>query len=176
MKHLWLDLEDTIITPVMEGWFNTHLVNTDKIDRVLATWKPDFVLLFSFAIHDREELKRFNLGTRSMIENRFGFILSTTWTVDGDIIPMCCREMGLSTHAVDFMDASAFWSKHQAFRLCMRQFFGTTHRHEVDTEVLLLDDAVHHEEFRWPDLRVSGTILNIDSPTFDHAISSLNPS
>jgi hypothetical protein len=161
MRHLWIDLEDTIITPVLDGWFNTQLVNTDKIDRVLASFKPDFVHLFSFAIHNREELKRFNLGTRPMIENRFGFSLSSTWTVDDDIIPMCCREMGIHPSTVDFSDASAFWSKHQAFRLCMRQFFATSHRHDIDVEVMLLDDMVFQEEFRWPDIRVSGTIHNI---------------
>ena len=162
VKHLFLDLEDTVITPVLDGWFNTHLINVDKIKAFMAEFQPDFVHLFSFAVWNQAELLRFDAGTRPMLEEMLGKKFCTTWTVDDDIIPMCTNVMNLGQGSVTFSDASDFWGKHEAFRLCMRHTFKNTHQHDVDTEVVLLDDAVFNERFHWPDLRISGQVLNID--------------
>jgi hypothetical protein len=163
VKHLFLDLEDTVITPVLSGWFNTRLINVPKIKSFMAEFKPNFVHLFSFAVWNEQELLRFNMGTRPMLEESLGMPLCTTWTVEGDIIPMCCSVMRLGQGSVSFSDACEFWSKHESFRLCMRHTFKDTHKQGVDTEVVLLDDAVFNEHFHWPDLQITGRVLNIDT-------------
>jgi hypothetical protein len=165
-KHLWLDLEDTVIAPVMEGWWKTELIdaNVRKIRRIIATFQPDVVNIFSFAIHDELQLVGFNAGTRPMIEAAIGKQLSTVLTVDEQIIPMCCGVMGLTPSTVDFQEMSNFWSKHEAFRLCMRHITKNLWVNwQQETEVVLLDDAVFNESFKWPDLHVTGHIMNIDT-------------
>lgn len=178
VRHLFIDLEDTVITPVLDGWFNTHMINVPKVKSIIEEWKPNFVHLFSFAVWNKEQLKRFKTGTQPMIEHSLGIKLSTTWTVDDDIIPMCCNVMRLGQGSVDFSEMSNFWSKHEAFRLCMRHHFKTAvNWPDLSVEVMLLDDAVLNETFAWPDLQISGQIINIDSPmepwnAFDRADNS----
>jgi hypothetical protein len=163
-KHLFLDLEDTIITPVMNGWFNTELINLQKIRKVIAEFQPDQVHVFSFAIWNERELKGFNDGTRRMIEEALGVKLIMVPAVDDQIIPACCSILKIAASTVDFSDASAFWGKHEAFRLFARSTFKYTWAAwEIDTHVLLLDDAVFDEKFEWPDLHITGEIRNIDA-------------
>lgn len=157
IKHLWLDLEDTIITPVVNGWFNTQLMNVEKIKRFITEFKPDFVHVFSFAIWNEHELLRFNEGTRPMIEKALEIQFSIVPTVDDDILPVCSKVMNL--HGLTFIDMSDFWGKQEAFRLNMRHMFATT---DQEIDVVLLDDAVFNEKFSWPDLHIQGQILNID--------------
>lgn len=162
VRHLFLDLEDTVITPVLNGWFNTHMINVPKVKAFIAEFKPTAVHLFSFAIWNEAERERFNLGTREMLENCLGIKLSLVPTVDDDIIPICCKVLNLSPATVQFDEMSCFWGKQGTFRLCMQNMFANTHQHAVDTEVVLLDDAVFNETFIWPDKRVTGRIINID--------------
>lgn len=163
IRHLFLDLEDTVITPVMNGWFNTHMINVQKVRAFIAEYKPDSVHLFSFAIWNEAERTRFNLGTRPMLEKSLGITLSAVPTVDDEIIPVACKVMNLGNGSVDFQEMSNFWGKHETFRLNMRHMFKTAHQHGNEVEVALLDDAVINEEFYWPDLKVRGRILNIDT-------------
>ncbi len=163
-KSVWLDLEDTIITPVVDGWWKTELINVEKIKRIIDDFNPDSVNIFSFAIWNQKELQSFNSAVRPLIEQHLGRKLSSIPTVDDEIIPTCCAVLGLQRNTVDFSEASAFWSKHQAFRLCCRQLFKNiwaTWQHE--TEVLFLDDVVWNETFEWPDIKVKGQIINIDT-------------
>jgi hypothetical protein len=162
VRHLFLDLEDTVITPVTEGWFNTHLINVEKVKAFIAEYKPTHVHLFSFAIWNVAQRDRFNQGTRLMLERALGITLSLVPTVDDDIIPICCKVMGMGREAVDFSEMSNFWGKQIAFKLCMQDMFKHASKHDVDTEVVLLDDVVFNEHFFWPDARVRGRILNID--------------
>jgi hypothetical protein len=161
-KHLFLDLEDTIITPVVDGWFNTHLINLEKIQAVMADFEPDEIHVFSFAVWNQQELVRFNMGTRPMIETRLGKRFSIVPTVDDDIIPACCSIMHIDPGSIVFSDMSDFWGKQESFRLFCRKIFANTHTHDIDTEVILLDDAVMNEGFYFPDLRLRGSIHNID--------------
>lgn len=158
-RHLWLDLEDTIITPVTDGWFNVQLINVHKISSFIEEWKPDFVHVFSFAIWDEQQLLRFNMAVRERIERVLGVKISAVPTVDGEIIPTACGVLGISPDLVSFQEASEFWGKQETFRLNMR------HLHKANTvpvEVAFMDDAVFNEEFSWPDLKVTGKIINID--------------
>lgn len=164
MNHLLLDLEDTVITPVLNGWFNTHLINVPKIRRVLEEFRPDQVSVFSFAVWNEAELKRFNMGTRPMIESAFGFKFELVPTVDDDIIPACCSEMNIHRDRVDFQDASNFWSKQGAFRHWARVHIKALRRHEPNLPIhmLLLDDAVYNEQVIWKDLNAIVEQQNID--------------
>lgn len=163
IRHLFLDLEDTVITPVMDGWFNTHVINNEKVKAFIDEFKPDQVHIFSFAVWNEQELLRFNMGTRPMLEKSLGVKLGAVPTVDGEIIPAACNVMRLSPEAVDFQEMSNFWGKHEAFRLNMRNKFKNVKAHNIEVEVVLLDDAVINEEFFWPDLGVRGRIINIDT-------------
>lgn len=163
IKHLFLDLEDTITTPNIDGWDSVDIINTDKIKSVIDSFDPDYVSIFSFALHDSHQLKLFNKSVRLPIENAIDRQLSLIFTVDTDIIPICCEVKMLHPQKVSFDDISSFWSKHDSFRLMMRGLYSKTYaKWKKETEVILLDDAVFNEEFNWPDIKVSGKILNID--------------
>lgn len=164
VKHLWLDLEDTVITPVMNGWFNTQMINVPKVKAFIEEFKPDHVHLFSFAIWNEFELSRFKALTKERLEQVFGIKLDIMPRVDEDIIPACCSVMNLSPATVDFQEMSNFWGKHEAFRLYMRHVFKGVRNHPgLTVEAVLLDDAVINETFSWPDLCIQGRILNIDT-------------
>lgn len=164
MKHLFLDLEDTIITPVLNGWLNVNLINKDRINRIKNEFNPDVVDIFSFAIWNQFELNAFNLNVRPRIEDALGVKLNLVPTVDDDIIKWCCSVLHMSADVVDFSEMSAFWGKGEAFRLSCRHLFKNTWSTlNQDTEVILLDDAVINEKFEWPDLHIRGQIVNIDT-------------
>lgn len=160
-RLLFLDLEDTVITPVVDGWRNAELINVNKIKQVIRQFEPDDVNLFSFALHDSTELQKFNMHCRPMIEAAIG-PLSLTPTVDDHILPCCCKVTGIHPDRIDFSDMSAFWSKHQAFRLWLRANLHWLSR-GFGSEVLFLDDAVFNEQFSWPDDKISGWIVNVDT-------------
>ncbi len=157
-RHLFLDLEDTIITPVVNGWADFELINVDKIRSVIEEFAPNSVNLFSFAVWDQHQLALFEQHTLPHIERVLELKISHKPTVDDHIIPACCRQTGTHPSTVEFHDASAFWGKHQSFRLFVRDFFKNK---QGDHHVLLLDDAVWDEDWEWHDVRVKGTIRNI---------------
>lgn len=154
-RELWLDLEDTIITPVLNGWLNTQLINTEKIRQIQQEFRPDSIHIFSFAIWDQFQLRAFDHGTRPMLEDFLGVKLGVVPTVDDDIIPACCKVMNLAPSTVDFQEMSNFWVKQESFRLFLRA-------KPRKVEVLFLDDVVTDETFAFPSLGISGKILNID--------------
>jgi hypothetical protein len=147
---------------VVDGWWKTELINVDKIKAVMAKFQPDFLHIFSFAIWDPAQREQFNIAVRPLIEKTLRMPISLVPTVSEDIIPVCCKVMGLAPSTVDFNEMVAFWGKHEAFRLCMRNMFAKTKEHGIVGEVMLLDDVVFNETFMWPDLQVKGCILNID--------------
>lgn len=153
----------------MNGWFNTQMINVPKLKRFIAEFKPDRVNLFSFAIWNAAERERFTMGTRPMLEKSLGITLNLVLAVDEDIIPICCREMGMSPDVVDFSEMSNFWSKQGAFRLCMRHHARNLKRHGQTLQAALLDDAVYDELIQWPDLGTRIAIVNIDELTYDTA-------
>lgn len=158
---MFLDLEDTVITPAVNGWERTECINIEKVKNVIREFKPDFIHLFSFAIWNERELNKFKVSTLGMIQKVFGIEFHQMWTVDDDIIPMCSNELGLTKGIITFADASDFWSKHQSFRLCMRQHFKGNPQ-SAPVQVMLLDDVVFNEVFEWPDMGLTGFVRNID--------------
>ncbi len=163
-RELWLDLEDTVIAPVMTGWHTTEMINVEKVRRFIAEFKPDRVNLFSFAVWDAHQRESFNAGTRPMLERSLGITLNLVLTVDDDIIPICCKEMGISKATVDFQEMCNFWSKQGAYRLCMRHHAKNMKRHGQSLHAILLDDVVFDETLTWDDNDCTATIsqFNID--------------
>ena len=163
-KHLFLDLEDTIITPVIEGWWNVELVNVDKIKSFINEFQPDVVNIFSFALHGDIDRNNFSASNcKSMIEKALGVSIGNVPIVENEIIQACCNQKWISADRVDFMDIRDFWGKHDAFRLWTKHLFEHSFKNwQQETEVVLLDDDVFNEHFQWPDMKVSGRILNID--------------
>lgn len=156
-RHLHLDLEETIITPVINGWLNVQLMNVLKIKAFIEEFKPDFVHVFSFAIWDEHDKKGFAMGPQPMLEKALGITISNVPTTQ-EIIRACANVMKIDHSSLSFSDLCDFWGKHQAFRLNVRHS-----RTDVSTpiEVALLDDVVNNELFEWPDLNVKGRIINI---------------
>lgn len=166
IRHCFLDLEDTLVTPIVNGWADFNIINQRKVLNFIANFQPDQVHLFSFAVWNQHELSEFNLRCRPTVERLFKIKFDSTPTVDDDIIPACCSVMGISSSTVDFSDASAFWSKHEAFRLFVRnRFKNSWTTRQQENEVVLLDDVVINETFEWPDLHIKGRLLNIDTMT-----------
>lgn len=163
LTHLFLDLEDTIITPVVNGWHDFDIINLNKITELIEEVKPDLISIFSFAIWDNYQLQLFEKHTRKHIERVINRKLSLIPTVE-EIIAACCKMKGITNaQTVTFADASDFWSKHEAFRLYVRKnFLHTWSDWQREINVILLDDAVWDENFTWPDIHVSGKIINID--------------
>lgn len=158
-RHLFLDLEDTVIEPVLKGWHATEMINVAKVKAFIAEFKPHEVHLFSFAVWDNQQKAMFQQGTQPMLEAALGIRLHSIPTVDDDIIPAVCNVLGLPRSSMDFDDLSTFCGKHDAFRHCMRNLF----KHSSSLkELVLLDDAVYNETSEWPDLQVKLRILNID--------------
>lgn len=163
MKHLFLDLEDTVITPVIDGWHLFEIINQDKIQTVINRFEPNFIDIFSFAIHDDFQLAQFNKFTRPVIESAFNVKLNIVPTVDRDIKNACCDVLNITPSQVEFDDVSTFWSKQESFRLFCRHLFRKTfNQTHQTTEVFFLDDAVEHEDFCFPLLQLRGWIRNID--------------
>lgn len=159
-KHLFLDLEDTIITPVINGWWKTSLINEEIIEKVLSGWNPDFIHIFSFAIHNKRELDLFEQGTRPMIESFLKRKLDKVFTVKEDILPICCKAKGLSIEHTDFSDLCDFWGKQDSFRIFIRnsKLFSKTH----GAKLLFLDDCVEDEDFSFKEPNVVGLIRKMD--------------
>jgi hypothetical protein len=160
-RHLFLDLEDTVITPVQVSWAFWDPINMAKVRGFIEWWAPTTVNLFSFAVHGERDLKGFDNHVRPYLERDLGVSISLVPTTDDVILGACCRQMKLHRERVDFDDMSGFWSKHQAFRLFVKDMAGKG----VDggAEVALIDDAVEDERFEWPALRLSGLIVNVAS-------------
>lgn len=157
--HLFLDLESTIVTDLVDGWHTGQIINLEKILALIEKFNPDKIGIFSFAIWNEEELKKFNQHLREEIERVLDRKLDIVLTVDDDIIPACCAVRKLLRSTVSFNDATEFWSKGETFRLFMRNQFGSTDN--PPTSVILIDDVVWDESWHWPELNVSGQLINI---------------
>jgi hypothetical protein len=154
------DLESTLITPVVNGWYNTELINAEKVAALKRELKPDANHIFSFALHNEYEKRGFDAGVRLLVEQRVGE-LGLVPLVDRDIIPICCKQRNIHPDTVDFNELCAFWGKAQAFRLFVQHRFANPHRDHV--HVVLIDDDVPNETWEWPDQNMSGRLINIDS-------------
>lgn len=159
-KVAFIDLEDTVITPVMQGWIAAEPLGLiRKVSAVLRQWEPDEVRVFSFAVRDRSDVEGFNLHVRPWLEQALGFKLSQVPTTDGEIIPEVARLLNLHKSKVDFSDVVDFLGKGGSFRLFARS---EAAKEGVPLDVLLIDDAVEDERFEFERLGLSGRLVNAD--------------
>lgn len=68
MKHLFLDLEDTVI----DSWWNPVLVNVEKIKRMIGEVSPQKIHIFSGAIWNEDDKQRFSANVQADIEKSLG--------------------------------------------------------------------------------------------------------
>lgn len=160
MKILFLDLEDTIITPAFEGWHLCELINVDKINAFIKHHNIELINIFSFAIHNQREKELFIKHNRAMIENALGMPLFEIPTMDDQIIPHCCKQKGIHITTLDFADVVSFWSKDISFILFLKEKYkNNQHPHEI----FFLDDAIDDMNFSFPKLNFTAQCFNIDT-------------
>lgn len=165
MKYLFLDLEDTLITPVFDGWGNCELINIEKIKNIIEKENPDTINVFSFAIHTKEDKKEFEEICKPMIEKVYGIKISHYPTVS-EIIDVCSLVSSKNNKmkkSVSFQELRRFWGKSGAFKIYVKgkfksRFGPTTHPQEF----ILLDDDVENESFSYDDHLIAGKLINID--------------
>lgn len=160
--HLWLDIEDTILTPVVEGWPNSQAIHQKKLKMLIDDVKPDTVNIFSFAVHSDFDRTAFLTFWAEYFKGLIGHEFSTIPTVD-QIRIACCKQLMLSQDRVSFSDMCDFWSKQLAFELFIqdraskKEAWGMTeHDHHI-----LFDDAVIEKTFTLPACNVSGQTINV---------------
>lgn len=163
LKHLFLDLEDTVISPVVSShstsWADTELINCDKVKNFIAQYQPDYLHVFSFAVWNPEDLASFNWSVRPRLEKALGMEFSTVPLMDTDILEACCNRKWLKSEEVSRKQVIAFWGKQDAFRLYTQQKYGSPEG--PMQEVVLIDDKVTSEEFLMPGLRLRGRLIEI---------------
>lgn len=158
--HLFLDLEGTVITPVLDGWHNTEILNLDKIKDVIWKEQPLTVSIFSFALHNEFDLSAFNCRIRLELERELGVDFARVPLVR-DIKSEVCSIKRLHPNKVDLDDLSSFFGKHDSFRLFVRSLTNTPHPRNIHRKFILMDDTVFNETWNWPDRNVSGEIVHV---------------
>lgn len=159
MNILFLDLEDTIITPATLGWHLCELINVDKIKRFISNNNIEVVSIFSFAVHDKREKMLFEKHNRAMIEQALGHSLFRIPTVDDDIVPACARQKSLAPSLISFQEMVEFWGKDLAFQLFLKEDF---QRNRTPINIFFLDDAIEDFHFEIPKLALTVKTFNID--------------
>lgn len=159
--HIFLDLEDTVIAPVLNGWSNAELINFPKIKFMLEELNPTYhlqeVSIFSFAIHNDYELSHFNTFVAPALRKELGITaFSRIPTVDGAIRTACARSMRLHSERIDFSDLVDFWGKGRAFQDYIRYNYDRPNC--VPQTFVLIDDAVQNETLILPNKNKVRTI------------------
>jgi len=168
-RHLHLDLEDTLIHPITaNSWWQARPRQDTlmKVKAFIKEWQPHSVNIFSFAIWTPHELDGFNQGLRGHLEDELGVKFQAVPTVD-DMIAVGKRV--LQVNVLDMDDILHFIGKQDTFRFCMRGL-ETMAKAGPGIDVVLLDDVVYNESFDWPDMKISGRILNILDMKDQHGI------
>lgn len=162
IRHLFLDLEDTVCTPILNGWQHSSLININihKIRKVIAEFQPHHLHIFSFAIYDAQDVAQFDLHMRPQLEQALGLPVTSVGVLLTDIRQRCCESLSLAPSQVSFSDMVEFWGKQLSFRLFVRSLFSDAPPHTCN-QVMLIDDAVLPEEFKFPDIALEGKIVNI---------------
>ena len=162
--HLFLDLEGTVITPVLDGWHNAEILNLDRVKDVIWKEQPLTVNIFSFALHTEADLSSFNGRIRNALEKELGVEFTWIPTVQ-QIKGATCAARHLHPGKVDLDDLSSFFSKHESFRLFVREHTRFPTARNAHRKFILIDDNVWNEKWSWEDRNVSGEIIHV--PFFD---------
>ena len=158
-KTLFLDLEDTIITPVVNGWFSADLMNVGKIKSFIEREGIEDFMIFSFAIWNDKDLEDFNRICRPMIEKSLGVNFGFIPTLEKDILDSCCKQKGISSSEISTMEVRDFWGKDLSFVLCAKDWFSKNESHHT---VILLDDMVQTMSVTFKKENLTVQLFNIE--------------
>jgi hypothetical protein len=157
-KILFLDLEDTIIEPVLTGWHNFIPKNMDEIKRFIQEEKFEEISIFSFAIWDQTQKKQFEKSCQKWLEKELNIPFTMVPTIDDEILQSCCKQKKIHPQTIDFKDIVDFWSKDLSFILCIKDWF----QNEKDVDILLLDDAVEDMDIHIKQNNMMIRLKNVD--------------
>lgn len=162
-KHLFLDLEDTIITPNLGGWSSCESMNVEMVKRVIEEFQPDTVNIFSFAIDHQVDLDKFNVEIRRWLEED---VLGCKFNIVPhmeQVKEVLALMKGFSANSITRTDINDFWCKGSAFRDWMK-WNQTMHRalnnQLPEITAFFLDDTVETETFCMPHLKLECIIEN----------------
>ena len=156
----FIDLEDTVIAPVLQGWRVAEPIGLARnVGKLLREWRPDEVRVFSFAVRNDDDVREFREHVQPWLERLLGFGISEVPTTDGLIIPAVSNLLKLHPSRVDFSDVVDFLGKGGSFRLFAK---ACAMKAAEPMDVLLVDDAVDDEAFEFPRLDLSGRLVNAE--------------
>lgn len=72
MRTAYLDLEDTVIEPALDGFANANLINIAKVRAMLDVFNPQELHIFSFAIYNDFDIRSFDEHLKPRLENALG--------------------------------------------------------------------------------------------------------
>lgn len=161
-KHLFLDLEDTVVTPNLGGWRSVEFMNNhlELVSRLIDEFKPDTVNVFSFAIDDEKDLDDFQTNCGVFLEKRLGFKFTIVPHML-QIQQVLAEVKGLSS--ITRSDINDFWNKQLAFKDWLIWNQRTHLRARIPVPVIeahFLDDTVTVEKFEMPGLSLKALIEN----------------
>lgn len=161
-NHFFLDLEDTLVTPNLSGWSSVDFINKNiaHVVSLIEKHKPDTVNVFSFAIDDDADLKKFKEECGIFLERHLGFKFTIAPHME-QIRQILSEVKGLTN--LTRMDINDFWNKQLAFKdwLIWNQKRHTSLGRPLPSlKVLLLDDMVETEVFNMPHLKITGVVEN----------------
>ncbi len=121
--QIFFDLEDTLIAPVLDGWHNSELIlhNIEFFKEQIEEFDPVCINIFSFALHDVEQIRLFNKHTRPSIEEALNHKLHLIPGVDSAIIPAVQRQ--LKVQGMLFEELITWVGKERAFELFIKDRF-----------------------------------------------------
>lgn len=160
MNTLFLDLENTILTPNFSGWQDCELINIDKIIKFINNNNITVVNIFSFALHNNQDKELFIIHCRELIESAIKHHLNLIPTVNEQIIPFCCNQKNRHNKNMTFQELCRFWGKDLSFILFLKEFYKNN---KTSQQIFFLDDAIEDFNFEIPKLKLKVATFNIDN-------------
>jgi hypothetical protein len=162
-KHLFLDLEDTVITPCLGSWQDVDFINIDLVKRVIEEFSPDTVSVFSFAIDDDADLFKFQEHVQPFLEKALGCKFTIVPHMEHVREVLADVNNFISKDSVSRMDINDFWNKQKAFR----DWMSWNQRKHVQLgnplptiTAFFLDDTVETETVCMPHLKLEVIMEN----------------
>lgn len=153
-KVLFLDLEDTVIHRFDEGLVRTA-VNHSQVRAFLEREQPDEIRLFSFAIGDDADVRRFKNWWQHWLESGLRIKVNTDDVFTTRKLFELCRRHG--TIFEDEGECMLFHGKQYGFQ----HFVEMTPEFD-DMELVLLDDSVETCELTFPRRNLRVRMVNVD--------------
>jgi hypothetical protein len=161
MNHvLLLDLEETIVQPITNDYYELLVDNINKIKKfhISSVYPKDFVfssfelITLSWALWDQKDVDRFNLN-RERLETSLELKFSSILTIQNYIELLLNRA---KIHIFDNLDFFDYYGKEKLiFELCLNGW-------KPNSCVYLIDDSVESCSFEIPKYRTKCDIININ--------------